>query len=475
VRRHRRGLVATALGLGLAAGACSRQELRLPVDNVVLVSIDSLRADHLGAYGYAPPTSPTIDALAETGVTFDRAYSTTSWTLPSHISLLTGLENLAHGVVHDGIRLSESVETLAESLGAAGIRTAGFFSGPYLHPAFGLAQGFDDYVDCRSQPGELSVGSLDIRDHLTSHQDVTNPILLEAVREWLREERPGRNFVFIHMWDVHYDYVPPAAYVGLFDPDYTGSVDGRNYVFNDRVNPEMRPRDLQHILALYDGEIRYTDDTLGSLLEALREAGLLDNAAVVVTADHGEEFFEHGKKGHRNDLYEELVRVPLVLNIPGFRPRRARVDDVVSLVDLRPTICELFGVPCAPRGAGASLLSFLRDDPPAPRGDALAELTRDNRKTQLLALIRSDDKTIVQPRRGFVRYIEDLSHEQEGPKGRQEQLVDSDPRVRDILAQLRSRAEAAVRLRQQVGGGDTGPPALDPELRKRLESLGYVD
>ena len=461
--------------LTLAAGACQRATLELPVDTVVLVSIDSLRADHLGAYGYAPPTSPTIDRLARGGVTFERAYSTTSWTLPSHAAMLTGLDNLAHGVIDAGTRLPEAIDTLAESLSRAGIRTTGFFSGPYLHPTFGMAQGFDRYEDCTSLAGEIEERRLSPRDHISSHKDVTNPQLLESLGRWLEGAPSGRNFVFIHMWDVHYDYVPPERYVELFDPDYAGSLDGRNYVFNDRIRPDMRPRDLQHLIALYDGEIRYTDDTLGRLLSALEEAGLLERAAVIVTADHGEEFFEHGKKGHRNNLFEESVRIPLIVHLPGFAPPRARIDRVVSLVDLYPTICELFAVECDPRRPGQSLLGFLRGEAPAARGDALAELTRDARKTQLFSLIRSEDKVVLRPRRATADYYADVGQEGDGARAPERELAERDPAARSILEQLHRRVDEARALGAELAAGGPESPEIDPRMQQQLEALGYAE
>ena len=458
-----------------AAGGCAAPELELPVETVVLVSIDSLRADHLGAYGYEPPTSPTIDALARDGVVFERAYSTTSWTLPSHASLLTGLDNVAHGVVDAGTRLPEAIETLAESLSQTGIRTTGFFSGPYLHPTFGMGQGFDTYRDCTSLAAEIAERRLSPRDHIVSHQDVTNPTLLEAIGDWLEEAPGGRHFVFIHMWDVHYDYVPPERYVELFDPDYGGSLDGRNFVFNDRIRPDMRPRELEHLIALYDGEIRYTDDTLGTLLGLFEEAGLLERAAVIVTADHGEEFFEHGKKGHRNNLFEESVRIPLVLQLPGFSPPRARVDEVVSLVDVYPTVCELFAVACDPRRPGRSLLGFLRGEAAPGRGDALTELTRDSRKTRLLSLVRRDDKVVLRPRRATADYYPDVARERDGESGAEQELAERDPDARSILGQLHRRVEEARALGAELAGGAREAPAVDPRMQQQLESLGYAE
>ncbi len=470
------------------------------VDNVVLISIDSLRADHLGVYGYQRPTSPALDALAARGLVFDRAYSTTSWTLPSHTAMLTGLDDRAHRVRDQTKRLAPDITTLAEDLADKGIHTVGFYSGPYLHPTFGLGRGFEEYWNCSSvvpKNPEQKVGLT----HFASFKDVTNPLILANLSKWLQSgDRKHRNFIFIHMWDVHYAYTPPQRYADMFDADYTGSVNGTVYG-NDAINAAMDSRDLQHLIALYDGEIRYTDDTVDAILDRLEEAGILANAAVIVVADHGEEFFEHGSKGHQATLFEEVLKVPMILTVSGRAPKVARVDNVVSLIDVYPTVCALLGASCTGGGPKADSLVGLYDDGPiAPtRNDALANLTISSMRYDHDALVTKDGKVLRWSGGMSLPLIERVLPDQPIPeqsKGDrwgaiffdQEQLpaersgsfLGPTPGA-DITGRTLSRLEGRVSEADQLGeklavdAADGDPPQLDEETVQRLRALGYME
>jgi len=407
-------LAAVAVGAAMA-GCTSEPESTGPptalsragdlhVDNVILISIDSLRADHLGVYGYRRPTSPTLDALAASGLVFDRAYSTTSWTLPAHTAMFTGLDDRAHGVRHHKTKVAAEIPILAEELAEHGVNTIGFYSGPYLHPTFGLGRGFEQYWNSSSvlpKDANRAVGLT----HYASLKDVTNPIILANVRKWLAGGGPigERNFIFIHMWDVHYAYIPPERYLQIFDPDYEGSIDGTVF-HNKAVRDGMPPRDLEHLIARYDGEIRYTDDTVREILDLLEAKGLLASAAVIVVADHGDEFFEHHGKGHHRTLFEEVLHVPLIIHIPGRAPTQPRIDKIVSLIDIYPTACGLLDVPCQQLGnASESLVEFFtKGNAFASRNDALADLTVPE------LLFRHDG--IVTPEGKVVRWFNTADH-----------------------------------------------------------------
>jgi len=475
--------LAALLGAAVAMLACSPSPsppAAAPrVDRVILVSIDSLRPDHLGSYGYGPPTSPFIDELARDGLVFRRAYSTTSWTLPAHVALLTGLDDYAHAVTDTGFKLSESIQTIAEELAKAGIRSSGFFSGPFLHPSFGLAQGFDEYVDCTSYAWQGIEASPWV-PHDRSHDDVTNPILLTKIAEWLSDrEEAAREFVFIHMWDVHYDYIAPEAYVEIFDPDYRGSLNGRDIGASKGLRSGLPDRDLQHLVAQYDAEIRFTDDTLRGVLRMLEKHGLLERAAVIVTADHGEETLDHGRWGHGVTLFEEVLQVPLILTIPGHRPARSQVEGVVSLVDVFPTLCDLFEVECDYRGIGSSLLPhYLEEEPPHTRGDALAELNTSLVKRDLSAIIRGNAKLIRSNRSGRIRYFELGAGDraEEAIPIRPGQLDRHPPEVSELLELLDKRTEMALRRGETLRGtGERSASEIDPATREQLESLGYLE
>jgi len=316
--------------------------------NILLVSIDSLRGDHLHCYGYPRETSPYIDALAEEGVRFETAVAPTSWTLPTHVTLLTALPPEMHGVIHIHTRLGDDAVTLAEVLWQQGYSTAGFVSGSYLAASYGFSQGFDHYDDYNIVKSS----------NLLSHRGATSPGLYRVVEKWLgRWDQAGRArpfFVFLHMWDVHYDYTPPPPYDTMFDPDYEGMVTAENFLLGFQVHPDMDPRDLEHIIALYDGEIRFTDLYLGRVFDLLKQLGVYDDTIIVVTSDHGDEFFEHGNKGHNKTLYDESLLVPLVFRFPKEVPRGKVVREQVRIKDVALTILSLAEIK-APAEFGSSL------------------------------------------------------------------------------------------------------------------------
>ncbi len=480
-RRNRRHSAAVwiAVVLAIATSACTSPSTATlgPVNNVILVSIDSLRADHLGSYGYTANTSPTIDRLASKGVLFERAYSTTSWTLPAHAALLTGLDNQAHGVIDDGIGMAPGIETLAQAAQNAGLATTGFFSGPYLHPVFGFGRGFDSYINCTSYAATKQVALKKPLPHHMSHADVTNPILLTAVDKWLSTRSPAkRNFIFLHMWDVHYDFVAPQHYVDMFDSEYAGTLNGRDFQNNKAIKPGMNPRDLQHLLALYDAEIRYTDETLGTILDRLEDAGLLNNSAVFIVADHGDEFLEHGRKGHRLTLFEEVLHVPMILNVSGQSLGHKRVGKVVSLVDVFPTVCDLLDIQC-PVGSGQSLLPLLVDSRPS-RGTALAELTTAQFGIRQQAFVDNEGKIIRWLNASKARYFTTAQLDE---KSDGEWLPIDKPQrwsraARDTSKRMDGRLLEALRLNAKIiRAGEASAPAVDDETRDHLRSLGYIE
>lgn len=263
-----------------------------PPLNVVLVSIDTLRPDHLSCYGYSRATSPSLDRLALEGARFESAISTTSWTLPAHIALFTSLPDLVHGVLWDDQKLNENRITLAEILKESGYRTGGVFTGPYLLPRFGFEQGFDDYLDATLHDKKL-VGP-DVL--LASEQGRTTPGAMEKVEAWIDQSPDDPFFLFLHLFDAHPDFDPPPPYDTMFDPSYSGTVQGKDVFHNPAIKADMAPRDLSHLKALYDGEIRFVDEAgISRLLAILEERDLLDRTLIIITSDHGEEFFEHGK------------------------------------------------------------------------------------------------------------------------------------------------------------------------------------
>jgi arylsulfatase A-like enzyme len=469
--------------LCLALSGCDSEQsstLSMPLEpaprnsnlpDIVFVSIDSLRFDHLGCYGYARQTSPTIDKMAAEGAKFSNAISTTSWTLPSHAAMFTGLYDSSHGVISTRTHLGENFVTLAESLKDAGYRTAGFYGGPYLHPTFGLDQGFDTYRSCMSRvPKTPDTDSRkDISDETnarvkSAHVDVTGPRTTEEVSRWLEGAGGAPFFLFLHLWDVHYDYIPPDRYIKMFDPDYRGTMTGRILDDDATLSPDIPARDLQHLIALYDGEIRFTDDTLRNIFELLDRRGRFAEALIVITADHGEEFFDHGGIGHGKTLFDEMIRVPLIIRWPGQIPAGLEIEDQVRLVDLMPTLLALAGAPKPTESQGRDVSPLLRGEEMPPES-ALSELLIYDPGHRAL---RSNREKLITEKTGD-RYYDLVadSHEQNP------QTADQ-TNASGIKRQLNAIVSRAQLLRTRLGRDNDQETTIDPMLCRRLRALGYL-
>ncbi|MEM7049750.1 MAG: sulfatase [Acidobacteriota bacterium] len=313
--------------------------------SVLVLDIDTLRADRLGAYGNQRLTSPTIDALAAEGYRFAWAFSQAPLTPPSQASILTGKYPSTHGVVGRGRRLSGEHVTLAEAFRWRGFRTAGFVDGGYMNRGFGTAQGFQTFVDRRT--GLEKIGP--------------------QVVSWLEENGDEPFFMLVHTYDVHTPYDPPPEYRSLFLDGLEAPTPGfeptsealeavRRAVWWD---PEARlpERDVHYSLALYDAGIRYVDDWVGRFLDTLEELGLRDSTLVVVISDHGEEFQEHGSVLHEK-LYTPVTHIPLILSFPGWQ-RSAVVTQTVQSIDLMPTLLDLIDAPIPKGVQGRSLVPLM--------------------------------------------------------------------------------------------------------------------
>ena len=423
-RRLALRLAAIAPVFAVALAASCGSEVPQP-RGVLLISIDSLRADHLSCYGYqsatAPgiDTSPVIDArLAAEGTLFDAAISTTSWTVPAHMAMLSGQPDRVHGVIEPTSRLPQGRTLLAQTFQGAGWQTAGFYSGPNLDPWFGFGRGFDTYVDCTSVGVDASkFGATDAEGRRAlremeeaGHRGHTGPQVADEFEAWLGATNDAPFFAFVHLWDVHYAYEPPPEF-DVFNPGYTGAQKG---VGVPQLKLDgMDPADAAHIVALYDGEIRFTDHTVGRLLDALEARGLLDDTLVILTSDHGEEFGEHGRFGHNKTLYDEVVHVPLILRWPGQVPANARVAEQVSLVGLAPTILELAALPRDTTHLGRSFVGAFRDgsdfaEEPAPLELAFGRPDPAQQRAAMEALRTRTDK-VVRNRPGTAPIVFDLA------------------------------------------------------------------
>ena len=503
-QRHARPMPRLAIGLlpvvaALLAG-CPPPPAVTRGPNVLLISIDSLRADRLGCYGYERPTSPRIDALAEAGALFESCYSSTSWTLPAHAALFTGLPDSAHGCDSNERILAPAQQTLAEVMRSGGWQTIGFWSGPYLHPRFGLSQGFDRWISCTGYEAygkkslaaarEVGVGQAPVGEsaaNARSHRDVTGPRVTAAVEEFLRAREPHAPpfLAFVHLWDVHYDYIPPAEWARPFvDPEYDGPIDGSARSVLAFDGARLSVKDLAQLEGLYDGEIAWTDHHVGLIVDLLDELGLSRDTLVVVVSDHGEEFFEHGRFGHRQQLHEESVRVPWILRWPEHVAPGTRVGGVSSLADVAPTLLELVGLPDElARANGLSHAAALTRAfaPGGPVAEAAPRVTNGLALSELELLgggrrvAARDDRwsVLVDPARERVLAAFDRLAD---PNETRDRIEPGDPpTVPEDAKKLALDALTLLQRLRELHRTDLPPGApLPPELESELRALGYL-
>jgi arylsulfatase A-like enzyme len=310
--------------------------------NLILISLDTLRADHLGCYGYRRDTSPNMDKLAREGILFENAFAQSPWTLPSHMSLFTGLYPLRHRVRSDGDRLSPQIPMLAQLLQQQNYQTVAFTDGAYMTPDFGFHKGFLKFQV----------------NH--SIQDFAGQV--SQTIDWLKENKDCSFFLFLHTYAIHNPYNPPSPYKSRFDPTYTGKVNGTTAQLNDIDMGKIRidSRDLYHIKALYDGSIQYVDDNLGRFLRFLEDEKLSESTMVVVFSDHGETLRDHHDYLlHGRYLYDELIRIPLIIRLPKQKARGLRVSTICQLVDVTPTVLEFLGIKKVSRFDGVSVVPLV--------------------------------------------------------------------------------------------------------------------
>ena len=325
--------------------------------NIVLITIDTLRADHLGSYGNPRVRTPNLDALAQQGARFDMAIAQFSQTNPSHASVLSGTYAATHKVKTHGVdKVSPSVTTLAEVLAGNGYTTAGIYSWPSFDPAMsGLERGFTTYRGVYAEaPGPHE--QQDFWRKWTARADLTT----DAALQWLNGNPSTPLFLWLNYQDPHYPYTSPPPFDTMYDPNCQDCPDG-GWGTIDRIQAGERlsETDIGRMVAKYDGAISFTDREIGRLLEGLKQASLLDNAVVVVTADHGESFGDNGRWFHPLILYNSVLRVPLIIRYPPAVPQGLAIDPIVRSIDIMPTILELAGIPFSKQIEGSSLLPLI--------------------------------------------------------------------------------------------------------------------
>jgi arylsulfatase A-like enzyme len=437
------------LALGLAAPGCGSNEPETgPRPDVVLVTLDTTRADHLGCYGYERDTSPRLDALAAEGVVHEQAYSTSSWTLPAHASLFTGKFSASHGAQYDAqgpLRLTSGISgtpawndyrarglspgevTLAGTLSAAGYATGAVIAGPWMKRVFGLDAGFEHYDDddVHSVSGRLAV-------------EVT-----DAALAWVDAVDPGRPLcLFLNYYDPHYPFEAPAPHTFRYLPP-------------ERHHSEALSK-RPNFVDLYDGELHYTDAQLGRLFDGLRERGRYDGALIVVTADHGELFGEHGLWGHGQALTQEELHVPLVVRYPGGERAGTRSGAPIQLLDVPALVLDRLGLELPDTTQGGR---------PHPVVAEVYPLEKFVRTGDWRVLVAWPHKYVWNSR--LPEALFDLSE----PDGEAHNRAQVEP---ELTARLRAQLESY--LASLPPPPPAGPEAtIEEDLSEALHNLGYMD
>ncbi|UCE85520.1 MAG: sulfatase [Deltaproteobacteria bacterium] len=449
-----------ALGALLLVGVVSA---RSQPPNVILVVIDTLRADHLSHFGYALPTATGLDAFAGHATRFTRAYPPSSWTGPSTASIFTGLFSARHRVDRAGTRLSDEFDTLAEVLARNGWHTVGYSLNHNVSTKTGYHQGFDRFDDF--------LGGSTAYPHIEE--------MIGDLAQWLERGPRQPFFLYLHPMNTHGPYrVPPDRQTALlgrrpsrafsyYRGHMGGITSGRELERRARVSDAY----VASLVEQYDTAIRYTTDELGRLFEMLKRQGLYDDSLIIVTSDHGEELFDHGGFSHGYSLHEEVLRVPLYVKLPRQRETRT-VRARVSVMDLYPTVLEALGIPVEGTLDGVSLLPLLRGS-----AEAAARAADRTLLYQINWPKRCIARSIVSQQYKLIEI--DWNYEGAGGQTRLYDLA-ADPRESvdlsgarpELLARLRGELDAAFRAFEDA---DAPVPAnvLDELDAKRLEALGY--
>jgi arylsulfatase A-like enzyme len=490
LRAGARRLALALLVLSLAAPSCTRRAAAPP--RILLVSIDSLRADHVGCYGYACNTTPRLDRLASEGARFATAVSTSSWTLPAHMSLLTGLLPSVHGLQRTSSGLDAARTLVGEIFRDAGVRTAGFVSSPYLDERYGFARGFETYRNLWGASDSLGASRPDGRVYASAHGDRTGAAVIDSATAWLGAHHGEPFFLFVHLWEPHYDYIPPPPYDTLFvAPGPRSALSMEGFYRNEEIHAKMAASDLAYVVAQYDGEIAYADALVGRLLDALEALGLAGETLVAVTADHGDEFFEHGGKGHRHTLYDEVTLVPLIVRGPGVRAG-VEIAAPASLIDVAPTLLSMSGLPRHDEMMGEDLAALLagravservatatiggrgesRPLRPAPYAVSELEMTFVPGKRGFCRAfaVRSDRWKTIRDCTDFVEAYDLAADPGERAPIAAPDSGDSSPLA--ISAALRGAVDRYAAALPRRGAR---PVKIEKDLEERLRSLGYVE
>jgi arylsulfatase A-like enzyme len=483
------GIVALYLGINSLSDEAPMVDAPPPTTdkpNILLITIDTLRADHLGCYGNASIHTPTIDSLAAGGIKFQRATSQVPLTLPSHTSILTSTYPPIHGV-RDNARYSfgNSIPTLAEVLKESGYLTSAFISAFVLDSRFGLDEGFDVYDDniqnqayfyffSASPPFALAGGLKLLGLSPPYKPERKADQTTGAVIEWIEKNRESRFFMWVHYFDPHGPLNPPAPYDTLYlspgtDPHrFRDDIEDLISLLGKVDSRELSDEEIEGIKSLYKGEVTFTDHHIGNLMKSIRELGIGDRTLVVLTSDHGQSLSEHHYIGHSMELYQEIMHIPLIINYPGQLQQGLVVEELVQSIDIMPTILSSLEIEVPVSCSGSNLLRLVepsarnRDD--SNQWAYIETLFPKPARNKLVGLSSEDYK--------YIRALE----------GEREELyhVKTDPKEMDNLASADTQRSEQMRnhilslLEEWQNESTSIEIPLDHQTTEAMKALGYI-
>jgi len=459
-----------------------------PRPNVLIYTIDTLRADHASVYGYNRDTTPFLNKLGATGVVFEDCQAQATWTKSSIASLMTSLYSFTHGIISDADTIPQGASTLAEQLRAAGYTTASIVSTPYVGRATGLEKGFDYLL-------EYPVVSREVNPQTDR---ATDSIALNRVAfPWLEKHRDEPFFLYLHSTDPHAPYDPPAPFdaafanpaeTALFEKNYSsfrtihayggGAVITREVCQRAGINPDSFIRQAKD---RYDGEIRHNDRSLQLLLGKMKELGVLENTLVIVLSDHGEEFWEHGWTAHGHSVYQELTHCLLLMWNPALLPNARRIGEPAQLIDVMPTVLDLMGLKAPEIMEGQSLMPLLRGQRFKRQNLVMSSRFAAARPEGIVPENSTDSFAIVNTRWKFIyrnkaakagiKKIELYDRNVDRTEAH-DVAAEHPDEVDNMMAALTAWIDAQNKVRAIIG--HTGKSKLDQQTLEKLRSLGYL-
>jgi len=444
----------------LVIASCNGGEVKKesPIDslskrNIVLIVADALPAKMMSCYGEKCLTTPNLDDIASKGVRFTYAYSQTSWTVSSVASIFTGLEQENHRLLSDNELLNDKLSTLAELFKAKGYKTVSLFQNEIIGAHTGLNKGFDTYQCYNWNPHGMRT-------------------TFKAAEQILTTDHGQPVFLYLHLLPPHEPFSPPAKFRNRFDPDYKGDVDGgiQSMIRLRKEKKDPTHKDVIHLVSLAKEHLNWIDWEIGKFMKSLQEKGKAEESLFIITSDHGQAFMEHGRMGHNTQVFEEMVRIPMIFYAPGGPLKAGEViDEPVILTDLLPTFAEMFGLNSQDCSMDGVSLVPLLDSSHFIRSKPLLFSSRYSQNNQgIHTAIRAGDHKLIMfhgQRKPVLFDIKSDPHETADISKMQPEIT---KRLKSLLKNWQSEAE-----KNKGGIGDSKKTKLSDETKNRIKAIGY--